>query len=301
MSSSSYVRPSSYVPEKPDPTPIEKVKERLACIEKTLEETTAKLEATTTKLDSTTAKLDLTTAKLDTSVAKCNALENELKAEVVANKKEIADLKNIFFEKLLLPVTPAAASSSSSIDSVGKKLRFQKKFDQNGLMYFIGSKGNTTGYNNPADLSEVKVSASSGQGGGTLSMVVSNEAVNGYLTNNVANSWIMVDIGEHRRMTVDHYCLRHGLGYDGFVFRNWQLQGSHAGKDIWETLRAHVDDDQMSSTAHDTGDWDVTPTVGYRFFRLFQTGKNYNGYEGYLFCAGLELYGVLTTTNGSPY
>ena len=44
-----------------------------------------------------------------------------------------------------------------------------------------------------------------------------------------------------------------------------------------------------------TASWPIEAAAdgaSYRYFRIFQTGKNSDGND-YLFCAGIELYGLL--------
>ena len=159
------------------------------------------------------------------------------------------------------------------------------------MLYYLGTKRHSTAYANPHKSGDVKASRSS-NGGGQDEDFVGREKVSCY-TREVANSWMMVDLGFGRALQVDHYCLRHGYNEGGYVLRNWNLEGSNNNID-WTVLREHNDDTSLAQEAYSECHWDVNSAASnspYRFFRILQTGPVNNGiYQ--LMCCGIELYGM---------
>ena len=59
-------------------------------------------------------------------------------------------------------------------------------------------------------------------------------------------------------------------------------------------------DAALANQAFSTASWPIQAPAAaagtpYRHFRIFKYGKDSDGYD-YLFCAGIELYGLLTVT-----
>ena len=158
------------------------------------------------------------------------------------------------------------------------------------MLYYLGTKSHSTAYANPHKSGDVKASRSSDDDGKAEDFV-GREKVN-CCTDNVANSWMMVDLGFGRALQVDHYCLRHGNDEESGRLRNWNLEGSNNNID-WTVLREHNDDTSLAQEAYSEGDWDVNSAASnspYRFFRILQTGYN-SSHNLMLFCSGIELYG----------
>ena len=106
-----------------------------------------------------------------------------------------------------------------------------------------------------------------------------------------------VDLGEGRQLAPDYYCLRHGRDGTDHALRNWQLEGSNDDT-TWTILKTHANDAALAAQAHSTASWPIQAPgaatgTPYRYFRILQTGKNADGYDN-LWCAGIELYGLLT-------
>ena len=111
-------------------------------------------------------------------------------------------------------------------------------------------------------------------------------------TKNVKESWSCVALSEKYSLYLTHYTLRHGLGNGGSFLRNWQLEGSFDGS-TWEVLKKHHNDSKLCEPSSYTATWPIEGEVGaYRFFRVFQKGKNSSNEYG-IYLSGIELYGVL--------
>jgi hypothetical protein len=136
-------------------------------------------------------------------------------------------------------------------------------------------------------------------------------------TQNEANSWCAIDLGSGRRLMPTQYCIRHGASSTGNALRSWELRGRERENEEWDVLKAHMNDETLSSTPMSVALWDIyqkktkkrknelvtevkvtgdaakSNLKAYRYFLLLQTAVNSSG-NHCLFVGGLELYGVLT-------
>ena len=127
-------------------------------------------------------------------------------------------------------------------------------------------------------------------------------------TNEVANSWMQVDLGENRTLRPTHYCLRNDVvggcarsptfdpssSPNGYALRNWRLEGSNDGQ-TWTTLRNHAKDESLSiHQSMSEANWSIDGcAVRYRWFRILQSEQHDDIHYNFLCCAGIELYGDL--------
>ena len=178
------------------------------------------------------------------------------------------------------------------------QLTHSKDFDENGLMYWIGTNGKTCSeWINPASVGLVVVTSSEGRSlpYGRLEDILSREtsAVNCH-TNDDRKAWFAVDLGVY--IIPSCYTLRHARGYGRSALRNWMFQVSKDGAN-WTTLYTHSDDTSLNEPGS-TASWPLTPPTeecqGWRHIRIQQTGKNASGQTHYLSLSGLELYGTVT-------
>lgn len=198
-------------------------------------------------------------------------------------------------------------------------------FDENGVLYQIGTAGGTREYQNPHQSGDVQVSTSSGarhqdasssgfafgspspgqarEMHGKIEHFVAHSATGAAELGNYENNWFMVDLKEHRRLQVTHYCLRHGVEDGHARLQKWRLEGSNDGSN-WTTLRDHNNDNwTIPHRAYSEAGWavDGCDPGGYRFLRIFNNGITDNalvGRRNFRFrCAGIEFYGVLSSPN----
>jgi hypothetical protein len=149
------------------------------------------------------------------------------------------------------------------------------RFDQAGVLHHIATEGGTSTYVNPHAADRV-VASSSSRVDGSIEDFVSwpcvSEDSSG--TDNQPNSWMAVDLGMRRRLTVNHYALRHAYPDGDYCLRDWELQGSEDGV-AWTTLRQHDDDETMEEMDCFVAHWAVEGvTTAYRHFRVHQHGQN---------------------------
>eukprot|EP00729_Bicosta_minor_P032849 gene32849-biopygen13685 len=183
--------------------------------------------------------------------------------------------------------------------SAGKQFAHTGAFDGNGVLHWIGAGCGTKDYGNPHGKPGGVVAKMSTVGdfgdGCTPSRFVEHAPLNEYnYTEDTANSWMSVDLGEGRHLAPDYYCLRHGWSDGAYRLRHWRLEGSNDDS-TWTLLKTHADDQALPRQGFSTASWPIeAPADGatYRYFRIFQTGKDSSDGDG-ISCAGIELYGLL--------
>eukprot|EP00729_Bicosta_minor_P002582 gene2582-biopygen6057 len=182
--------------------------------------------------------------------------------------------------------------------SAGKQFAHTGAFDGNGVLHWIGSGCGTKEYTNPHGKPGgvvAKMSSVYNNYGCTPSRFVEHAPLNqDNYTEDTANSWMSVDLGEGRHLAPDYYCLRHGCSGGNDRLRHWRLEGSNDDS-TWTLLKTHANDQALPEQKYSTASWPIEAAAdgaSYRYFRIFQTGKDSSG-DNYLICAGIELYGFL--------
>lgn len=174
----------------------------------------------------------------------------------------------------------------------------QSDFDENGLIYFIGSNGKSTEWVNPGQYGLVTVTCSDGKQlpYGKLEDILSRDSVSvNCHTKDNKKSWFSVDLGVFIIPTA--YSLRHARGYGRSALRFWLLQAS---KDAinWVTLITHNDDRSLTEPGS-TGTWTIScppdEAAGYRHIRIHQNGRNASNQTHYLSLSGFEIYGKVVS------
>ena len=174
---------------------------------------------------------------------------------------------------------------------------YKKDFDRCGVIYAMGMNfGANRRWVNPSKSgasTRVSASRSSDEVGSATDLLErchKQGKISG--TKNVKESWWCVALSEKYSLYLTHYTLRHGLDNGGSFLRNWQLEGSFDGS-TWEVLKKHYNDSKLCEPSSYTATWPIEGEVGaYRFFRVFQKGKNSSNEYG-IYLSGIELYGVL--------
>ncbi|XP_011267642.1 E3 ubiquitin-protein ligase HECTD1 isoform X4 [Camponotus floridanus] len=176
--------------------------------------------------------------------------------------------------------------------------KYQHDFDENGLLYWIGTNAKTCPeWVNPGQYGLVVITSSDGRNlpYGHLEDILSRDpsALNCH-TNDDKRAWFSIDLGVW--IIPNAYTLRHARGYGRSALRNWMFQASKDGV-TWTTLYAHVDDCSLNEPGS-TATWTLDPpseeTQGWRHLRLQQIGKNASGQTHYLSVSGFEVYGEVT-------
>ena len=170
----------------------------------------------------------------------------------------------------------------------------QSDFDNNGLMYWIGTNGRTVSdWVNPAQYGLVVVTSSDGRTlpYGKLEDILSRDAnaLNCH-TNDDRRAWFAIDLGLWLQPTA--YTLRHARGYGRSAVRSWQLQGSRDGVS-WVVIREHAGDERLGEPGT-TATWSLDTSAEFRHIRIQQMGKNASAQTHYLSLSGFEMYGRVT-------
>lgn len=172
--------------------------------------------------------------------------------------------------------------------------KHQSDFDENGLIYFIGSNGRTTEWVNPGQYGLVTVTSSDGKQlpYGKLEDILSRDSVSvNCHTKDNKKAWFSIDLGVYIVPTA--YTLRHARGYGRSALRHWLLQASKDSVN-WVTLVTHTDDRSLSEPGS-TCTWPIDcaadETQGFRHIRIQQNGRNASNQTHYLSLSGFEIYG----------
>jgi len=202
--------------------------------------------------------------------------------------------KDTFYHFRLFVVTESGESLESPITTVKtnkfREFHFQSTFDQNGLLYWIGTnEGTSNQFTNPATTGKITVTRSS-EGYGKAEDAAGRQCVH-CCTNNIPNSWYSFDLGENNSIIPNYYSLRHD-NYPSYVLRSWNLEGSNDNMN-WQILKEHRGDDSLQEIAGSSASWPLPNLkVPYRYLRVLQTGPNSsNSYH--LILSGFEVYGTL--------
>ncbi|XP_041451971.1 E3 ubiquitin-protein ligase Ufd4 isoform X2 [Drosophila obscura] len=166
-------------------------------------------------------------------------------------------------------------------------------FDEEGLLYYIGSNAKTCDWVNPALFGLVQVTSSEGKTlpYGKLEDILSRDSISlNCHTKDNKKAYFAIDLGVF--IVPNAYTLRHARGYGRSALRNWLLQASKDGV-CWTTLSTHIDDKSLLEPGS-TATWSIncaSDSVGYRHIRIQQNGRNASGQTHYLSVSGFEIYG----------
>lgn len=176
--------------------------------------------------------------------------------------------------------------------------KYQSDFDENGLIYFIGTNGKSTEWVNPGQYGLVSVTCSEGKHlpYGKLEDILSRDSISiNCHTKDNKKAWFAIDLGVYLIPTA--YTLRHARGYAKSALRNWMFQMSKDGVN-WQTLITHIDDKSLVEPGS-TCTWMIgcvsEETQGFRHVRIQQNGRNASAHTHYLSLSGFEIYGKVTS------
>ena len=156
--------------------------------------------------------------------------------------------------------TSSAVESLSNNTTTGITFEYSgRDFDDNGLMYWIGTNAKTAyDWVNPSQFGLVVVTSSEGRHlpYGKLEDILSrDESAFNCHTNDDRRSWFAIDLGVW--LLPSAYTLRHARGYGRSALRNWLFQVSKDGVN-WTSLCTHVDDQSLNEPGS-TATWHISP------------------------------------------
>ena len=184
--------------------------------------------------------------------------------------------------------------------------KYAYDFDENGALYYLGTKGKKYQYRNPHELNIVTAFASS-ISKGQISDFVGRNLVN-LRTENEENSFFGVDLGENRTLVPTAYSIRNRNSAT-HVMLCWNLEASN-DKIHFEVLDTRIFSNIENPQIHQrlerernllkepgcTSTWGISKKIkekfpdGFRYFLIKQIDKNSNGSYN-LTNSGFELYG----------
>jgi hypothetical protein len=168
---------------------------------------------------------------------------------------------------------------------------------EGGVIQYLATSGNTKAAKNPHTTGEVVAAMSSFGNSHPSHLVAQQGPFTRNRTKDEPNSWVAVDLGKDRSLLPSDYCARHGWDNKGQAvsagrLRSWDFEGSNDGSN-YTVLRAHKNDKSLAAQAFSVAAWKVEgANQAYRYFRIRQTGPNASDGDQ-LYCAGIELYGML--------
>eukprot|EP00762_Andalucia_godoyi_P006944 ANDGO_08281.mRNA.1 BTB/POZ domain-containing protein At2g30600 len=209
--------------------------------------------------------------------------------------------------------------SNVKIPRLSVALAFVRPGDDNGVFYYIGSKGHTHPWTNPHSNGDVVVSCSSPRNRFSHSEFVVDRRTHStvFFTSPTHQPWVAVDLGEKYRLLCTRYTLRHDSSASNFL-RSWDFQASDDGQS-WSCLRTHRNDTSISHSRACISFLVSTSSQGhplpqdaqqlrestcrpYRHFRVIMRDCSSSGSDQ-MVLSNLELYGFLvlrTLTQAAP-
>eukprot|EP00457_Paulinella_chromatophora_P000316 gb/GEZN01000316.1/.p1 GENE.gb/GEZN01000316.1/~~gb/GEZN01000316.1/.p1 ORF type:complete len:1660 (-),score=215.21 gb/GEZN01000316.1/:6-4985(-) len=175
----------------------------------------------------------------------------------------------------------------------GREFKYVQDFDENGVLYFIGTRNGTTPWRNPAAQGLVRVEsvelAMKPVPSAPCETIVGRDIVR-CVTKPMKGAFFIVDLSTYY-LKPTAYTLRHYSSYDTEALRDWKLMASVDGKK-WTKLSSHKKDQSLRKKGQ-AKTW-VLPKIKkmYRMFKILQSGENSNGHW-YLAISGFEIYGSL--------
>eukprot|EP00456_Euglypha_rotunda_P081591 TRINITY_DN7975_c0_g1_i10.p1 TRINITY_DN7975_c0_g1~~TRINITY_DN7975_c0_g1_i10.p1 ORF type:complete len:2203 (+),score=340.71 TRINITY_DN7975_c0_g1_i10:827-6610(+) len=186
----------------------------------------------------------------------------------------------------------------------GNKPPFDQEFkDENGILYFIGTRGYTKPWENPMEMGEVTVTMSTmkedsaapssivGRTPVKCATLEGKEPTDEKEKKKEKGEWVIIDF-KKRMVRPSHYTLRHYDASDYDALRNWVLDASEDGKN-WETLVTHKETANITKKSQ-SYTWEIPKNVVnnnfYQQFRVQMTGVNSNN-RRFLALSGFEIYG----------
>jgi len=171
-----------------------------------------------------------------------------------------------------------------------KTFRFEKHFDENGILFWLGTGGGKKKpWTNPMLLKEVLVTSSSLMHDSQPAFALVGRSAVRCVTKPADNSWYQVDFLKYK-VKPTHYMLRHYISWDSEAARHWHLEASNDNKD-WVVLKKHENDESLDAKGK-CFTWPLHANEFFQRFRIRQTGLNSNRHN-YLALSGFEIYGDL--------
>lgn len=158
----------------------------------------------------------------------------------------------------------------------------------NDILYYLGTKENTTSWTNPNIFNAVTITASSVYSG-TVSNLTDRSVSEFHTNNNTSTIWIKFNFGGNT-VNPNYYVLRNRSAQASNYVRNWKLQGSN-DDNTWTDLDTRTNNATLN-TLNQLAGFTCTSSTNYKFLRILQTGSNSSGLN-YLVLGEVYFYGQI--------
>lgn len=160
---------------------------------------------------------------------------------------------------------------------------YDYNFDENGVLYYLGTFGKRRMWQNPHTTSQVQAFASSISPKCSIDSFVGRGPVQNCRTEDQEYSFFGVDLGLERRLVPTYYTLRN-RNSTSHVLQNWYFEGSATGQS-WTILDARIyksesmDQNEALSPEHN----EFRKIGGSLTFQIDKAIYQNLGYDGYRF------------------
>ncbi|KAI9205386.1 uncharacterized protein BJ171DRAFT_581067 [Polychytrium aggregatum] len=182
-----------------------------------------------------------------------------------------------------LPVTTVGRATRQRKTRAGRDFTYRSDFDEEGVLYFLGSQGRTTRFSNPHLSKLVQCRMSSVLTGAPENLSSRQQIAT--CTRCEPNAWISIDFGPSMALKPTHYTLQHGHHKDNVNMRIWGFEGSTNNTD-WDLISTHRDSVLGGSFGSKT--WEVECGKHYRYLRIIVPTKYFVQISGFEFYGNLK-------------
>lgn len=156
------------------------------------------------------------------------------------------------------------------------KFEYESNFDENGIIYFLGTNNNKHLFLNP-NKSELRICSTPTNSSNICVPILTSRKTNlkcwvghGHPWTNIDGTWISIDFKAHRKLVVTHYTLLHTWPSGLDSIRTWVLEGCNPkdlGKDCIGTRRIskNVNINEMKEKEDDVANIYTEYRMGYSY------------------------------------
>jgi E3 ubiquitin-protein ligase HECTD1 len=170
------------------------------------------------------------------------------------------------------------------------ELRYQSTFDENGLVYLLGTLGKQCFFENPAKKWMMNVSASSISPESDKPSEIASRRDCTVSTNEEDHPMITIEFTQ-ASIIPTKYSIKSSSKKGNGTLRTWNLLASKDGNS-WDKLSSHKKDNSLNES-NSMATWDLSTKHAYKFFRIRMEGSNSNN-QKVLNIGGIEFYGFAT-------
>eukprot|EP01084_Bolivina_argentea_P300387 517964_1 len=217
----------------------------------------------------------------------------------IGEEKNLSEEHIVFMDVLIRKACSFDPITQACLDDIENDTQ-----NHNGIVHWLGTNKNSTQWENPAKISNIKMYRNSAleKYSEPLNSIVNKECFY-FCTVNKIDSWVMIDLLDVK-IKPTHYELRHCNGSTENCLRNWYLEASNNSSDIsnyssgyggnWIRLSTHTNDTSLRKS-RDRHKWEISQDIVadqmFSQFRIFQFNKN-SSRTHRLSIGHFEIYGV---------